>query len=83
METKQLSEPVIDEVREVRHRISERFDHDPKRLVAYYLQFQQQFRDRLLDRAASLAPSVPSCAEPDATGDRAGLSGPERLPQKV
>ncbi len=28
-------DPVIDEIREVRRRISERFDHDPERLVAY------------------------------------------------
>lgn len=38
----------IDEIREVRHRISARFDHDPVRLVAYYLQLQEQYRDRLL-----------------------------------
>ena len=31
-----LSDPVIDEIREVRHRISARFAHDPTQLVAYY-----------------------------------------------
>ncbi|HBL28325.1 MAG TPA: hypothetical protein DD490_15940 [Acidobacteria bacterium] len=42
------SDPVIDEVREVRHRISARFDHDPHRLVAYYMELQKQFGDRLI-----------------------------------
>jgi hypothetical protein len=42
-------DPVIDEIREVRHRISERFGHDPAQLVAYYLKLQEQFRDRLID----------------------------------
>jgi len=42
------SDPVIDEIREVRHRISARFGHDPARLVAYYLEFQKQYQDRLI-----------------------------------
>jgi hypothetical protein len=42
------SDPVIEEVREVRHRISARFDHDPHRLVAYYMELQKQFDDRLI-----------------------------------
>jgi hypothetical protein len=39
----------IDEIREVRRRISARFDHDPARLVAYYVKLQEQYRDRLID----------------------------------
>lgn len=42
------SDPVIEEVREARRRISARFDHDPARLVAYYVELQEQYRDRLL-----------------------------------
>ncbi len=45
---KHKADPVIDEVREVRHRISERFGHDPERLVAYYIEMQEQYRDRLI-----------------------------------
>jgi hypothetical protein len=41
-------DPVLDEIREVRRRISARFDHDPERLVAYYMELQQQYEDRLL-----------------------------------
>jgi len=44
-------DPVIDEIREVRHQISERFGHDPVQLVAYYLELQEQYRDRLIDAA--------------------------------
>jgi hypothetical protein len=45
------SDPVIDEIREIRHRISERCGHDPARLVAYYMELQKQYRDRLIDTA--------------------------------
>ena len=48
-----LSDPVIDEVREVRHRISAQVDHDPARLVAYYMKLQEQYRDRLVEPARS------------------------------
>ena len=41
------SDPVIDEIREVRHRISARFDHDPSKLVAHYMEIQKQYKDRL------------------------------------
>ena len=41
----------IDEVRELRRRISARFDHNPARIVAYYIKLQEQYRDRLIDNA--------------------------------
>ena len=41
-------DPVIDEIREARHRISERLGHDPSRLIEYYIELQKQYRDRLL-----------------------------------
>ena len=43
------NDPVIDEIREVRHRISARFGHDPARLVAYYVELQKQYQDRLIE----------------------------------
>ena len=43
------SDPVIDEIRDVRRRISARFDHDPVRLVAYYMELQKQYQDRLIE----------------------------------
>ena len=42
------SDPVIDEVRAARHRISERVGHDSARLVAYYMEFQERYRERLI-----------------------------------
>ena len=47
------SDPVIDEIREVRHQISARVDHDPARLVAYYMKLQEQYRDRLVDTSTT------------------------------
>jgi hypothetical protein len=47
-------DPVIDEIRDLRHRISERFSHDPARLAAYYVELQErQFKDRLVNRSES------------------------------
>ncbi|MCG8449745.1 MAG: hypothetical protein MI725_09225 [Pirellulales bacterium] len=48
-----LSDPVIDEIREVRHRISARFDHDPTQMVAFYLEMQKQYQDRLMETTQS------------------------------
>lgn len=42
-----MPDPVIDEIREIRHRISASCDHDPTKLVAYLMQYQEQFRDRM------------------------------------
>lgn len=64
------SDPVIDEVREVRHRISERFGHDPARLVAYYMELQAQFRDRLLDTPKPAESTGPTAAEANAKADQ-------------
>jgi len=47
---KMPSDPVIEEIREVRHRISARFGHDPERLFEHYLQVQKEYQDRLVDR---------------------------------
>lgn len=35
-------DPIVDPVREVRHQISERFGHDPKRLVEHYMQLDKE-----------------------------------------
>ncbi len=53
MQPIQPSDPVIDEVRKVRHRISERCGHNLERLVAYYLELQLQFHDRLISNERS------------------------------
>jgi hypothetical protein len=50
------TDPVIDEIRVVRRRISQEFGHDPAKLVAHYQQLQQKFRDRLFGADATALP---------------------------
>ncbi len=42
------NDPAIEEIRVIRRRISERFAHDPRRLVAHYLKLQQRYGDRVV-----------------------------------
>ena len=37
-------DPVIDEIRRVRHQISAECGHDAKRLVEYYMKFEKEMR---------------------------------------
>ena len=39
----------IEEIHELRRRISAQCDNDPARLVAYYIKLQEQYRDRLIE----------------------------------
>ena len=52
------SDPVLDRVRAVRHEISARFDHDPKKLTAYYIARQERHKERLIH-------AEPARAEPE------------------
>ena len=56
------SDPVVDEIREVRQRISARFDHDPVQMVAFYMEMQKQYQDRLIEttRSAGLRRDQPA-----------------------
>jgi hypothetical protein len=56
------TDPVIDEIRDVRHSISARFDHDPERLVAYYMELQKRYQERLVQAAATAEQADPSAA---------------------
>jgi hypothetical protein len=56
------NDPVIDEIRAIRHRISERCAHDPAKLVAYYMKLQEQYRDRLIDPTKVPKPDEESAA---------------------
>ena len=38
----------IAEIREVRRRISEECDHDPRKLIAYYKELRRRHKERLL-----------------------------------
>ena len=56
------TDPVIDEIRDVRHSISARFDHDPERLVAYYMELQKRYQERLVQAGAPAEQADPSAA---------------------
>ena len=59
------SDPTLDHVREVRHRISQQCDHDPKKLVEYYIQLQAKYAGRLLEQGKDKQPkATPAPAEP-------------------
>ena len=40
----QMSDEIINEVRRVRHEISEACGHDPLKVVAYYREFQERMK---------------------------------------
>jgi len=44
----EIQDAAISQIREVRHRISEQQEHDPQRVVDYYLELQRKFVKRLL-----------------------------------
>ena len=48
MRTHEFPDPPIDEIRAVRHAISARFGHDPRKLVEYYMRLQMRHADRLV-----------------------------------
>ena len=41
-------DPVIDEIRRIRHEISAEHGHDPRKLVEHYVKLQEQYEDRLV-----------------------------------
>ena len=45
--SKKFEDP-IDRIRRTRHEISKKFDHDPRKLVEYYMERQKRHADRLI-----------------------------------
>jgi hypothetical protein len=43
------NDPVLDRIQEARQLISKQCDHDPKKLIAYYLQRQKNHPQKLVD----------------------------------
>jgi hypothetical protein len=43
-----IDDPLLQEIREVRHRISENNQHDPQKLIKYYLELQEQYKKHSL-----------------------------------
>lgn len=44
-------DPTIERIRRARHRISEKCDHDPQKLVRYYIERQKRHQERLVQKA--------------------------------
>lgn len=42
------TDPGLERVRKARHEISERFDHDPEKVLAYYREVEKQHADRVI-----------------------------------
>ncbi len=54
---------IVKEVREVRHKISARFDHDVSRLVAHYQELQKKMRQSGKYKFANLPSEKPKLLE--------------------
>jgi len=52
-------DPAIDEIRAVRHRISERFGHDTKALMDHYRKLERKYSNRLLRGPVGSALAAP------------------------
>ena len=44
------NEPTLTRIRKARQRISEKYGHDPYKLVEHYIEFQKQYQDRLIPK---------------------------------
>ena len=48
-------DPTITAIREARHKISDSVNHDPRKLVAHYLELQERHQERLVSRQTAIA----------------------------
>ena len=44
------NDPVLNRIREARHRISAQCGHDPRKLVQYYIKLQEQSQHKLASK---------------------------------
>lgn len=44
-----IEKDALERIRHARHEISKQFNHDPKRLIEYYIELQQLYKDRFVD----------------------------------
>ncbi len=56
---------ILEEIRYVRHAISEEIGHDPRRIAGYYANLQAELKARLVNRSGEStdAPGAPSILE--------------------
>jgi hypothetical protein len=41
-----INDSTIEEIREIRHQISQKNDHDPYKLINYYLELQKEYQNQ-------------------------------------
>jgi len=46
-------DPVIERIKQIRREISEQCGHDTRRLIEYYIKYQQKHTDRLIKKSAA------------------------------
>jgi len=47
--SERIEKGALERVRDTRHQISEQFNHDPKKLIEYYINLQEKYKDRFLE----------------------------------
>lgn len=55
-----MNDPVIERIRDARHQISEENAHDPEKVVAYYIELQKRYSERLVESSQSEEDGVES-----------------------
>jgi hypothetical protein len=48
MDSDEKPDPLIDEIHAIRAQIAAEHGNDPQRLIAHYIEYQKQFKDRLI-----------------------------------
>jgi hypothetical protein len=44
------ADPLLEELDDARQRIFAKCDHDPAKVIAWYMEYQKQYADRLISR---------------------------------
>ena len=57
-------DPSIMRIRETRHRISEQFDHEPRKAVDHYMELQKRYTGRLLASEEEMEAEADVSSEP-------------------
>jgi hypothetical protein len=50
MDAPEKNDPLLEELDEARQRIFAKCDHDPAKVIAWYMEYQKQYADRLISR---------------------------------
>lgn len=45
----QKDDPTIERIREARHKISEEHNHDPQKVVEYYIELQKKYKRQIVE----------------------------------